>query len=192
MKRFILSAAVLVIMAFTANNLEAQLPKGSVGIGSSFSNGGSGMNLNYAFGSNFDLGVSLGYLSMSSVVKYDSDTKKDDEIDMSLMTFGLNGRYFLKDNENVDPYLYVGFAYASNPNELSLDEGEEDENLDSSVMGLNIGIGAQAEIYKSVFIYSTVGLSYSAISIDMKDISETTNTTIGLFTTSVGITFYFN
>lgn len=190
MKKFIAIIVVALAMAMSPS-LSAQLPAGDIGIGTNFSTGGGGLSLMYAMSSRFDAGLNLGYSSISSTTEI-GDSKVETE--MSVLNFGLMGRYFLKDNSNVDPFLMVGISYADSPMSLGISDEIEEENEDasSSIITIGVGIGAQAELSKSVLLYTTAGLNYGMFTNDMGNDNVTTTNLMNLFTSSVGVIFYFN
>lgn len=183
MKKFltVLSMA-LVLCLFTTNESKAQLPANSVGIGTNFSSGVSGLSLAYAFSQSFDLSLNLGYQSNSQSVG-------DASVSTSAMTIGLGGRIFVADTKAIDPFVSLGFSYSDAGMDMV-----ESVSQDATAMAFSAMFGGQTEIATNFFIYAATGFTYASSSADQEIGAETmtsTNSVITLGTTSVGALIYF-
>jgi len=161
----------------------AQLEAGSFGIGASFISSSPTATGFYAFAENMELGVGLGYQTVS----YDQDVDNFNAPDPgSTLNFMGMFKYFLAKGRDVSPFVGAMVEYSS---DLGIGE-------DNSINGLGFGamFGGQGAIAKNLHIYGYVSLGYYSTSKVINDTDpEVTEkyTFITLAGSGVGAIFYF-
>lgn len=175
MKKFLtLFTIVLVLGLFSTNESKAQLPDGAFGIGTSFSNGIPALSGLYAFSPSFDLGLNLGYNSVSNSLEANGNKSTSTSSSTSI---GLTGRYFLADNKRIDPFLSLGFSYDMADNS-------------PDVLGLGFMFGGQTQIAENFFVYIATGIGYSTSSETENNVTSS-RSELSFMTTSVGAIIYW-
>ncbi|GAB5465712.1 MAG: hypothetical protein Kapaf2KO_11480 [Candidatus Kapaibacteriales bacterium] len=172
MRKSFFSLFILAIsMVIISNDAKAQLPEGQVGIGANFESGLSTAGVFYAFTQQVDLGINFGY---------HATTVGDNT--SSGVAIGAGGRYFLADNA-IDPFVTLGFNYFNSEVEGTVTP------MTFARDGFRIsgGFGAQAQLVKNLFLFSSVGLTYNILDIDGGDGSIFNFGSFG-----VGALYYFD
>jgi hypothetical protein len=183
-KTLLLCTIAIFALLYSTTNLKAQLPSGSVGIGSNFGSGVAGLSVAYAFSNSFDLMLNLGYTNNSQ-----TNSESDNSVSSSQTSIGIGGRIFFSDNKTIDPFLGLGLSYSDSGIALVEDAGQDATAILGQIM-----IGGQSEIATNFFLYISTGIVYGSSSADSEFGNETvtlTNSVLTLGTTAVGALIYF-
>lgn len=186
MRYYVLLFAVLLIFSASYKKCYCQLPAGKIGIGTTLAASSPGINLAYAFSESFELSLGLNYLSSTNETDGNS-------VDASNFSLGIGTRIFLMDNSLVDPYIGLGISYADSPGSFAFESGDG-VDIEATSFGVNLGIGAQAEISKSLIVFASTGINYGQADAEIGSGNskiEQTQSQISLLTSSVGVIFYF-
>lgn len=183
MKKFLSIVSVaLVLFLFNTIKSEAQLPAGSVGIGSNFTSGVPGLSFFYAPSKSFDLGLNLGYTSSSQDLAGTSASTSQTQV-------GLAARLFVADTKTIDPFVSLGLTYSDTGLNVV-----ESAGVGAKAYALSAMFGGQTEIATNFFVYISTGLVYGVSTAEIKSGNNTqnsTNSVITLGTSAVGALIYF-
>lgn len=168
------------ILLFGFSEAKAQLIPGTFGLNTEFGSGASELSMLYTLSNNFELGLGVGFESVS---QEGSDAQS---------TIGVNayGAYFLSKGD-VNPYLTVAAGVMMPPKETSAQGETTFNNMDFS-----FAFGGQVFVTKNFAVYVEAGVDYTIESAKFKPTgggSESTSSTnfLSLFTSAVGASLYF-
>lgn len=188
-----LTIAIVAVYACSAVHSQAQLERGSFGIGASFAfNQVPFAQMHFATSEKFQLDLGFGIQN--------SDTEFGDttaSIDASTTSFTVaGGAKIFFGSEDVVPFIGIGVSYSSIPT-FEISDPNNDDNLlsaEANAIGVSLGFGGQGYIAKNIALNATIVVAYVSTTADFTILDskvEQTLTAISFGGSSVGASFYF-